>query len=987
VDGAPVDVGGGGEGLVYQARRTDGDQERVVALKMHTALTLDDFERFAERARTLSEIDHPHVMHLVDAFVGSALIDDDDPPDDAFGVMCTVADWIPGLSLPAALEATGAASGLHWVSQVARAAAYLHDFRSPEAPAGLVHRDIKPSNVRITPDEQAVLIDFGIARPHQEGDHTEGAGTYLWRAPEVLGGPDEPGPASDVWGVGALAYWVLLAEPPRLDGAEAARELLIPAARSAGFVDPKDLGRRISEMLETHPQRRPGDLRRWADDMDRRAAGRPPVPLRRVAAIAAVILVIAGAVTATVVSLGRHSVPSPAQSRALAADAVGVLPHDVGLGSLLSLASYTRAPTAQARGALVDAIEQPLRTMLHDGSPISSLAYNRSGTLLATGDAAGNVTLWDTATRAPIHHFRIRAQITSIALGSDGTSVAIGDSDGSVVLWMVTRRSEDRTYPGDGKRVMSVAFSHHGDDVVIGDAAGRLALWDPTDGSTRLSSTPDYSPINSVAVDPADPPLVAIGDDSADPVFWDTAHRISYVPTGGGGSVTSVAFSPDGQIFATGDSRGQVTLWRTSDDAEVLPVLSVGSDVHSLAFSPDGGSLAVGDANGGVTRWNTASHQEIGQPYEEGSSVNSVAFSPDSSSIAAGDDAGNAVVWTATSDDRTLAPADAGSLVDSVASSRVGNLVATADYLGSVFLWNAATGREIGRFPGVGSQILSVALDRDGFRLATGDKAGHVVLWDTLTGNRIWLRNDGSRVYSVAFSPDGKVLASGDAAPQAILRVAATGAVIGHPLVDPRHSSVRSVTFSPDGDLFATGDEVGDATIWRVGDQTEVGSPLPDANGHIVWSVAFSPTGTILAAGDDDGSTTLWKTTTGHRIRRMSDDGRVLSVAFSGDGRTLATGTAAGTIETWDVATGMQTSPPLRVNGQVYSIAFSSDGSTLAVASDEPTVALVPSVVVTDSIGELASSLCEKVRGNLTAGEWIGYVGSRVPYQKVCPRY
>jgi serine/threonine protein kinase len=144
------------------------------SLKMHTSLTLDDFERFAERARALSEIEHPHVMRLVDAFVGTALIDAIDPPDDAFNIMYTVAEWIPGLSLPSALEATSKASGLRWVSQVARAAAYLHQFRSKDAPAGVVHRDIKPSNIRITPDEHAVLIDFGIARPHQEGDHTEG---------------------------------------------------------------------------------------------------------------------------------------------------------------------------------------------------------------------------------------------------------------------------------------------------------------------------------------------------------------------------------------------------------------------------------------------------------------------------------------------------------------------------------------------------------------------------------------------------------------------------------------------------------------------------------------------------------------------------------------------------------------------------------------------------------------------------------------------
>ena len=348
VDGEPVDVGGGGEGLVYQAHRTVNDEEHVVALKMHTTLTLDDFERFAERATALSKVDHPNVMHLVDLFVGTALIDDDDPPDDAFSIMYTVAEWIPGLSFPAAVEATSPASGLRWVAQVARATAYLHGFRSTEAPEGLVHRDIKPSNVRVTPDERAVLIDFGIARPHREGDHTEGAGTYLWRAPEVVGGPGEPGPASDTWGIGALAYWVLLAEPPRLEGAAASRELLTPAAHGAGFGDPKGLSRHISGLLETHPHRRPGDLSRWADDMELRAAGKHPFHWGRVAVIAAVILVLAGGIGATAASLGATTAPSPSQSGTLAGEAATVMQRDAGLGSLLSLASYVRAPTSAA---------------------------------------------------------------------------------------------------------------------------------------------------------------------------------------------------------------------------------------------------------------------------------------------------------------------------------------------------------------------------------------------------------------------------------------------------------------------------------------------------------------------------------------------------------------------------------------------------------------------------------------------------------------
>ena len=306
-------VGDGGEGLVFRATGRLGGEERVVALKMHTGLTLADFDIFAARARVLSHVEHPGIMRLVDAFVGTALSDDESPPDEAFSIMYTAAEWISGLSLPAALEATSPASGLRWIAQVARATAYLHGFRSTDAPEGVVHRDLKPSNIRITPEQNAVLIDFGIARPHREGDLTEGAGTYLWRAPEVIGGPGDPGPASDVWGIGALSYWILLAEPPRLEGAETAQGLLTPALREAGFADPKGLSRCIGKLLETHPERRPNDLTRWASELESRVVATRPRRHAALAAMASAVLALLVAIAVLTVATHGSEGATPAK--------------------------------------------------------------------------------------------------------------------------------------------------------------------------------------------------------------------------------------------------------------------------------------------------------------------------------------------------------------------------------------------------------------------------------------------------------------------------------------------------------------------------------------------------------------------------------------------------------------------------------------------------------------------------------------------------
>ena len=146
--------------------------------------------------------------------------------------------------------------------------AYLHSHRGPGCTNGVVHRDLKPSNVRIDQSGVAVLIDYGVARPHDVSDMTQGVGTYRWRAPEVVGGPGVPGPASDIWGLGALAYWVLLGGPPMLEGVPVARERLVPAAAAAGLVNPEALGVDIVALLATDPADRPVDVAGWGAPLE-----------------------------------------------------------------------------------------------------------------------------------------------------------------------------------------------------------------------------------------------------------------------------------------------------------------------------------------------------------------------------------------------------------------------------------------------------------------------------------------------------------------------------------------------------------------------------------------------------------------------------------------------------------------------------------------------------------------------------------------------
>jgi serine/threonine protein kinase/tetratricopeptide (TPR) repeat protein len=275
------EIGRGGMGAVYLARRADGVFEKDVAIKLLKRGTDTDevLRRFQEERRILARLDHPNIAGMLDA---------GETPD---GLPYFVMEYVAGVPITDYVrdKKLSVAQRLELFLRVCEAVQVAHEQR-------VVHRDLKPGNIFVRNDGEPKLLDFGIAKVlASENEAIELTLTIERRFTPICASPEQARgdtitPASDVYALGALLYELLTDQPPHRfstsqpSAAEVAEVIgeQEPTRPSLSTNDSHlrrqlrgDLDTIVLTALRKEPARRYSSAAALADDIHRHIKGQP----------------------------------------------------------------------------------------------------------------------------------------------------------------------------------------------------------------------------------------------------------------------------------------------------------------------------------------------------------------------------------------------------------------------------------------------------------------------------------------------------------------------------------------------------------------------------------------------------------------------------------------------------------------------------------------------------------------------------------------
>jgi WD40 repeat protein len=273
--------------------------------------------------------------------------------------------------------------------------------------------------------------------------------------------------------------------------------------------------------------------------------------------------------------------------------------------------------------------------LIAHASSINAMAYSPDGAYLLTGSSDHTAILWNMKNRLPEQYLRgPDGQVTSVAYARSGTMVATGSADGVIRLYRVPSGDIVGDFPDQGGYVESMAFSADSKSLFT-TYASSVRMYD-IQGDRLLRSVELPSGVAHAVGVSKDGLTLAVTSGSELCLYDLPALKLVARLQGHSLDAMTLAFSPDGKRVVTGGDDKRVVLWDVAGRKQITTLRGHSGKVRVVTFDPKGDKFLTGGRDGLVITWSARDGKQLKTDDSRNTIVNAIAVSPDSQWTAVG---------------------------------------------------------------------------------------------------------------------------------------------------------------------------------------------------------------------------------------------------------------------------------------------------------------------------------------------------------------